>query len=289
MNEQERFVDLHIHTKYSDGSLSPTDVVKLAKEKNLAAIAITDHDNTDGIDEAVEEGKKTNIEIIPGIEMSAELDNPANEEIHILGYYISWKDSSFQESLKLLRRARQHRADEIWEKLGNLNVKLDKEHILASAGEGSIGRLHFARALIEEGYVKNTREAFDKYLSPGRPAYVPKLRLRPEEVIKMITKVGGISVLAHPEFGGSNRQVIKMLVNRGLKGIEVWHSKHRPEVTKELSDLSKELNILATGGSDCHGPINTQKPFMGKMNIPYTILSELKKYKNSIINEKPVF
>ncbi|MFN3966479.1 MAG: PHP domain-containing protein [Endomicrobiia bacterium] len=277
------FVDLHIHTNFSDGSFSPEEVVRYAQEAGLSGIAITDHDITDGILPAIKEGVKRGIEVIPGVELSVELKNSSEGEMHILGYFINWEDVQFQEKLKLFRTTRERRAIYILEKLSQIGIKLNEEKLLNLGGRGSIGRLHIARLLLEEGYINDIREAFQKYLGFGKPAYVPKFRLKPEDAIRMIKKIGGVPVLAHPFYGNyGSRNIISGLVKFGLKGIESWHSKH-PQKAKELfMNIAKEFNLVVTGGSDCHGPIGNEPPLIGTQKVPYEVLLNLKQAKFEI-------
>ncbi|MDI6757759.1 MAG: PHP domain-containing protein, partial [Endomicrobiia bacterium] len=226
---EQLYADLHLHTAYSDGTFSPVELVRQAQRAGLSAISITDHDITDGITEGLKEGAKRGIEVIPGVELSAEMKSSGEREMHILGYYINWESVKFQEELKLFRQARERRAFHILDKLAQVGIKLDEERLFKIAGIGSIGRLHFAKAMMEAKIVTHTQEAFEKYLGEGRPAYVPKLRLQPEEAIQMIHRIGGLPVLAHPFYGGINKAAVKSLVNKGLMGIEVWHIKHPPE------------------------------------------------------------
>lgn len=276
------FADLHVHTKYSDGTFSPGECVKYAQKIGLVTISITDHDTTDGIQEAIREGSKRGIEVLPGIELSVELKNSYDQEMHILGYFINWEDSTFQQKLKLFRKAREKRAYHIIDKLKGLGITLDERRLFEIAGIGVIGRLHFARALVESKVVARTQDAFIKYLGDGKPAYVPKFRLSPEEAIKMILKIGGIPVLAHPHFNKINFNIVKSLVKSGLKGIEVWHTKHSTEDSKQFKKMTDKFGILATGGSDCHGPMAGVSAVMGQVKVPYSKVIELKKYKNNL-------
>lgn len=290
----ERFIDLHIHSNYSDGLLSPKEIVDYALKRNLAAIAIADHDTTLGIPETVEEGKKGEIEIVPAVELSAEIENISSadfksvnttrgKEAHILGYYINCENEELQKILTFFRQKRKERAQQIYEKLQNLGIKLDPtilEEI--SSRERSFGRLHFARALVKEGYVTNISQAFQLYLNYGQPAYAEKTRLKPEEAIKLILRVGGIPVLAHPYFN-SNETILQTFASYGLGGIEVWHGKHSPGSTQKLISLAKKLGLLMTGGSDYHGETDEQTPSIGNVKVPYSVLEELKQLKNAPI------
>jgi len=279
---EELFVDLHIHTNFSDGSFTPQEVVRYAQEVGLSAISITDHDITDGILPAIKEGVKRGVEVIPGVELSVELKNSSEGEMHILGYFINWENVQFQEQLKLFRTTRERRAIHILEKLTQIGIKLDEQKLL-KFGTGSIGRLHIAKLLLEEGYIGSVQEAFDKYLGWGRPAYVPKFSLKPENAIRMIKRIGGIPVLAHPFYGNyGNKNLIRKLVKFGLKGIESWHSKHPEKARKLFMNLAKEFDLVVTGGSDCHGPIGAEPPLIGTEKVPYEVLLNLKKAKYEI-------
>ncbi|MFC1500958.1 PHP domain-containing protein [Elusimicrobiota bacterium] len=279
----EKYIDLHVHTNYSDGSLSPQEVVRLAKKLKISAISITDHDTVEGIPSALEEGEKLNVEIVPGIELSAELNAEETSEMHILGYYIDWKNKKFNDSLKKLKQYREERAQKILKKLGNLGINLDMEDVKKIAGEGVVGRLHFAKAIVEAGAAKSIHEVFQKYLGLGKPACVSKYKLAPEDAIRMIQDVGGIPVLAHPYYGHyNNRELIKDLVTAGLQGIEVWHSRHSSSVVSTFKQLANDLHLIVTGGSDCHGPYGNDSAVMGTQKIPYSVLDEIKKHKERI-------
>ncbi|HCJ67807.1 MAG TPA: hypothetical protein DHV62_10980 [Elusimicrobia bacterium] len=280
---KEKFVDLHIHSYHSDGLLSPGEIVNYASKRNLTAIAIADHDTTSGIPEAIEEGKKVNIEIVSAVELSAEIENSIGDksslkskEIHILGYYIDWKDIAFQEKLHFFRQKRKERARLIYEKLVKLGIKLNPEILEnISKEERSFGRLHFARALIKEGYVSNITEAFQLYLDYGKPAYVKKICFKPKEAIELIIHLGGIPILAHPYFTALE-EIISPLVSFGLRGIEVWHSKHSSSHNWRLISLAKKQGLLMTGGSDFHGEMDKKTSLIGSLKIPYSVLKEMK-------------
>jgi 3',5'-nucleoside bisphosphate phosphatase len=283
------FVDLHVHTTFSDGAFTPGQAVAYAREVGLYAISITDHDMVDGIEPAIAEGKDLGVEVIPGVELSSEAGGPRPNEIHILGYYIDYKDEHFQQWLANFRTARQKRAREILEKLSGLGLKINETRLYEIVGKGAIGRLHFAKTMIEQGLVKNVPDAFKRYLGFEKPAYVPKLRVEPEEAIGMINKVGGISVLAHPYYGYyADNTLISRLAKVGLRGLEVWHTKHSPEFTRLFLKLAKEFDLVATGGSDCHGSYTVgpagakNEPMMGTVKVAYSVVAELRKCKEKL-------
>ena len=277
---EEKYVDLHVHTKCSDGTFSPKDAVDYAKKAGLAAISITDHDTVDAIPAAMEEGKIQGVEIIPGVELSCEVENQQRSEMHILGYYMEWEDPMFRDFLKIFRKARHDRAEKILKKLESIGISLKEGVLERIAGEGSIGRLHFAKAIVESGFAKSVQEVFQKYLSADKPAYVPKYKLSPEDGIKLIKDAGGIAVLAHPYYMHySNRELITDLITAGLGGIEVWHSRHSPSAIKTFKQIANDLHLIATGGSDCHGPYGQESALMGHIKVSYSVVEALKKQK----------
>mgnify|MGYP001024830473 CR=1 FL=1 len=284
MAGKDFYVDLHIHTHYSDGAFSPEEVVSYAQKCGLTAIAITDHDTVDGIEEAVESGKKHNIEVISGIELSAEYGETIKTEMHILGYYVDWKSTKLKDTLEIFKNARTERAKEIFSKLEKIGIKLNPEGLIASVGKKVIGRLHFAKELIANGIVASVQEAFQKYLATDQVAYVPKYSITPKQAIDLIIEAGGIPVLAHPYYGHYNNiEVIKKLADDGLQGIEVWHNKHPEHVVRKLLAITDELNLIATGGSDCHGIYGNQEtPLIGKIKVPYSVIEALEKKKQKI-------
>ncbi|MCS7230904.1 MAG: PHP domain-containing protein [Elusimicrobiota bacterium] len=276
----EKYVDLHIHTIYSDSNLSPKELIEYAKKLNLSAVGITDHDTTDGIEEAIKEANKYGIEVVPGIEISAIFNGSSENEVHILGYYIDWQDEELQEKLKLFRKARIERAYKILEKLKLVGINIDVEKIITKNNNSSIGRLHFARLLVEQKRVNSIKEAFDLYLGYGRCAYVPKFMFSVEEAISMILKAKGIPVLAHPYISIYNdNESFKKLIKQGIKGIEVFHSNHHKNVEEELMLIAEKYGLLITGGSDCHGKLDNLEVLLGSIKVPYVYLENLKKYK----------
>jgi hypothetical protein len=284
MASKDFFVDLHIHTNYSDGVFSPTEVVAYASKVGLTAIAITDHDTVDGIAEAMNAGKQSNIEVISGIELSAEYGDVQKTEMHILGYYVDWKSTKLKETLDIFKNARTERAKEIFSRLWKIGIKLNPEGLIVCIEKKVIGRLHFAKVLIENGIVASVQEAFQKYLSTDQVAYVPKYSITPKQAIELIRDSGGIPVLAHPYYGHYNNiDVIKGLVDDGLQGIEVWHNRHPEHVVRKLLSIADELNLIATGGSDCHGVYGNQTtPLIGKIKVPYSVIESLEKEKQKI-------
>ena len=268
------FVDLHVHTNSSDSTFTPAEVIKIAKEEGLVALGITDHDSVSALAAMSSMGEKAGLEIVPGVELSVEIDG---EEIHILGYFISWEEGWFREKLAELTKAREERAREIVRRLKTLKVELDFEAIKELSGEASIGRLHIARALVKTGYVKHPAEAFRLYLGEGKPAYVRKFPLTPGEVLEMIKSLKGLSSLAHPGLLRNNN-LIQDIIKLGVDGLEVYHSEHNKTTTKNLLELAQRHGLLITGGSDCHG-LGKGKRLLGKVRLPYAYLDALKERK----------
>jgi hypothetical protein len=265
-------VDLHLHTYFSDGTLSPEEVVKEAKKKGFLAIAITDHDSVDGIPGAEKEGRGIGVEVIPAVELTAE---EKDAEIHILGYFINYKDENFKQFLKDLRQERKERTFKMISKLRHLGFNINMQDVLKTAGPGSIGRLHLAFCLREKGYVNNIYEAFAKYLGEGKPAYAKKRRLTPEKALQIIEELGGVSVLAHPHTI-KNKQMIEDLIRMGFQGIEVYHSDHSVIASRYFHRLAKRYNLIVTGGSDCHG-LGKGKILLGSVVVSYNVVEELRR------------
>ncbi|MFW6172412.1 MAG: PHP domain-containing protein [Elusimicrobiota bacterium] len=264
--------DLHIHSKYSDGTLTPREIIYKAKNEGLSAVAITDHDTTEGIEPALRWGAKLGIEVIPGIELSCEY---RSKDIHMLGYYINWENSWFQNKLRVFQRARERRAIRIFDRLKELNINIPENMIFKQAQLGSISRMHFARCLVETGRVENVKKAFDRYLGEGKPGFVRKLRITPEEALSMIHNTGGISVVAHPVFGGGHKSFLKKLKKMGLYGVEAYHPSHNPEYTQKILKVAQEIGLIVTGGTDSHGKEEEEDP-IGSLKVDYSIVNKLK-------------
>jgi len=274
-------IDLHLHTTYSDGSHSPAEVLQFAHEAGVTALSITDHDIVDGIPEAMEAGDALGIEVIPGIELSSRFNN---RETHILGYFFDWQDSTLLKRLDRQQTSRHQRNPRVIEKLNELGVDLSYDEVTVNAGTGSIGRPHIAEVLVRKGYVKSTKEAFDRYLSEGKPAYVSRELPDSREAISWIHEAGGVPVLAHPQWtqlkGQELLTMCRTLQECGLMGIEVFYSTHTRRQTSEYLELARTVDLLITGGSDFHG---TAKPGIGvgkgrgDLKVPEKILEPLRK------------
>lgn len=247
-------IDLHLHTTHSDGSLPPGEVLRLAAKVNVTTLAITDHDIVTGIPEAAAAGAELGIDVIPGVEISS---FNSKSELHILGYYVNWQDSTFETRLASLRASRHRRNPLMIERLRSLGLDVTYEEVRELAGTESVGRPHIAQILMKKNYVMSAKDAFDRYLAEGRPAYVARELPTPAEAIAWITEAGGVAVLAHPtwtkETGDGLRALVMMLKEAGLGGVEVHYSTHTKPQTNQYLDLAKKLDLLVTGGSDFHG------------------------------------
>ncbi len=279
-----KYIDLHVHSTASDGSFPPAEVVRNAKAGGLAAMALTDHDTVDGLAEAVAAGEREGVEVIPGVEISAQCPGGT---MHILGLFVDYHNGRLDERLAVLKQARIDRNPQIIAKLNALNIPITMARVEEISGGGQVGRPHIARALMEAGYVKSIQEAFDTFLRMGGKAYVSKYRFPPAEALTMIREAKGIPVLAHPftlglgsAFALKNRLV--ELKGQGLAGIEVFYSEHTPEQEALYLKLARELDLLITGGSDYHG-LNKPEITLGSMasqkKLTYKLVEALKAWR----------
>ncbi len=247
-------IDLHLHTTHSDGSFRPSEVLALAKAASVTALAITDHDITSGLPEAMASGEALGIEVVPGVEISS---FDGKSELHILGYYIDWQDPLFNDRLASLRASRHRRNPLIVERLRAAGLEVTYEEVQALAGTDAVGRPHIAQLLMNKRYVASAKEAFDRYLAEGRPAYVARELPTPAEAISWIREAKGLAVLAHPTWvkavGSELASCIATLKDHGLAGIEVHYSTHTKAQTAAYLNLSRQFNLLVSGGSDFHG------------------------------------
>ena len=280
----EYFCDLHTHSNASDGSDTPSGLIKKAMAAGLKAVALTDHDTVAGIDEAMDEARHGNIEFVPGVELSV-IHEKGN--MHMLCYLMDHTDESFNATLEKLQQARGLRNERMLELLEKNGRPLTMEELKELAGDGQVGRPHFARAMVKRGYVASVAEAFERFLKRGAPAYVPKSILTAEDAIDVIHRAGGVAVLAHPcSLKTSSLQelegIISSLAQHGLDGVECYYSEHGTNFTQKCIELAERYDLIITGGSDYHGKA---KPHIaigrgkGKLNVPYACATAIRRRK----------
>lgn len=284
-------IDLHIHSNASDGTLSPSEILALAQNLNLAAIAITDHDTVNGSKEALGIGIPPSLKFLTGVEISASPPPsfPYSGSFHILGYSINIDDPLLNKTLAILQEARKNRNPGIIDRLNSLGIDLSMSELLSEVGDAQLGRPHIARLMVKKGYVESISEAFDKYLGKGRPAYLDKYRIDCSRAIEVILGAGGIPVIAHP-FLLNPRDVadiedlIIVLKKMGLKGIEVYYPEHSPHVISQLAYIANRHELLMTGGTDFHGSLKPEIKMgsgRGDFFVPYILYEKLASFKTS--------
>ncbi|MCM8813959.1 MAG: PHP domain-containing protein [Candidatus Omnitrophica bacterium] len=277
MTQPVRSIDLHVHTDYSDGTLSPAQVVEYSIAQGLAAIAITDHDSVEAIPPALAAAVGRSVEVIPGIELSAD---DQGREIHILGLLIEWRSPLLQERLAALRAARRARILEMISRLNRRGIALNADDVLQlSSGDASLGRLHVARALCCRGIVGSIPEAFTRFIGSKGPCYVPHAAFSAQEAIALVRAVDGIPVLAHPGISLCDELISQMVVD-GLRGIEIMHSEHSVQAQLRYTDIARAQGLLFSGGSDCHGT-GKGAPRIGSVRVPYEYLEAMKRAKET--------
>jgi predicted metal-dependent phosphoesterase TrpH len=266
------FADLHLHTRFSDGSFTPEQVVEHATKQRLSTLALTDHDTLEGCAPMAAACATAGIEFIPGIELTVE---HANQEIHLLGYFLNLEDENLRREIALFQSVRQDRIREMVLRLNRLGVPLRAEDVFALADCRSPGRPHVARALAELGHCRTMDEAFERFLKRHRPAWVPKHKLSAASAIELVHRAGGLAVMAHP---GLNRtdSSIPDLAAAGMDGLECFHSRHSTAQMQHYLAIAGELSLLITGGSDCHGD-GRGKPLIGTIKLPYEYVRQLKR------------
>ncbi|MEM3342198.1 MAG: PHP domain-containing protein [Thermoplasmata archaeon] len=288
--------DMHVHTTASDGTYSPAEVVRLAHQKGLTSLAITDHDTVQGIEEAISEGKRCGVEVIPGVELSIDRTEK-KDEVHLLGYYIDTSNPALQYMLKRHLQSRLNRNPKIIDLLRAEGIDITYNEVEEEAGSSVVGRPHIARVLVRKGYVSTVAEAFEKYLGRGKKAYVPREKFELRSAAGAIIAAGGVPVLAHPysiRGGMLENEEDKRIFNRevqeaclaGIKGIEVLYPEHNPIQMEHFFKVARELKLLITGGSDFHG-LNKPHIHLGTINeeirsIPHQLVLQIKKASSSI-------
>ena len=280
-----RYVDLHVHSTASDGSLTPKELVKAASKCGLSAFALTDHDTISGLDSALETGKTLGIEVIPGVEISTSYKD---KEIHIVGLFIDHHSENFIDGLGSEIKRRMARNEILIQKFNDYGFPITMSELTDMFPDSVITRAHFATFLTKKGYVENNNEAFNKYLGDGKPLYVPRERKTAKEAIELIKNAGGVAVLAHPLLYhltmGELRILCKELIDYGLTGIETMYSTYKGFDEQNVRAIAKEFHLLESGGSDFHG---NAKPHirlgsgMGNLMINYSYLEKLRSMKGN--------
>ncbi len=269
-------VDLHLHTLASDGRLTPEALVRLAHERGVRCMAVTDHDTTDAVAAATAEGARLGVEVIPGIELGTD---SRSGDLHMLGLFLRYEDPELQRVLARFREGRVGRARRMVEVLNGLGLMITWERVRELAGEASVGRPHVAQALLEAGYVRSMPQAFDEYLGDGKPAGLPREKFTPAQSIDLIHSVGGLAVAAHPHEGKGVTHMISELAAAGLDGIECYYQGYDAERVEGLVALARSYSLVPTGGSDYHGfPLSGHTEiinFPGSVDVPRTVLDEL--------------
>lgn len=266
-------VDLHLHSTVSDGRLSPAEVVRRAAGLGLTVIALTDHDNVDGIAEALEEAKNLpGLRVIPGIEISTDIDQG---ELHLLGYFIDYTSPDLLASLIRMRHSREKRAQRMIANLAQLGLPVEWRRVQEIAGDGSVGRPHIAQALLEKGYIATIKEAFDKYIAYGGPAYAKREKMTPAEAMKLVLQAGGLPVLAHPLTLKNTVALIAGFKESGLVGLEAYYSGYTAQEIDNLVGLATKYGLITTGGSDYHGLDDGGEPMMGAVGVPMKSAEQL--------------
>ena len=279
----EKYIDLHTHSLKSDGSMTPAEVVQEAKRAGLSAIALSDHDTVDGLEEAIAEGEKIGVEVVPAIECSV----ISKTETHILGYFIDYTNPELQKMLKEVVELRIQRNYVTTQRLNELGFDITLEEVRALAPNNFVGRAHFARVLMDKGYTQSVKEGFDKYMSVGKYAYCEKQRLTAREAVELITECGGLAFLAHPHLtklpDDELKEFLIELKGYGLSGLEGYYTDYTPEMQKKYHNLAKELGLMISGGTDFHAAMKPHISIgtgLGNMKIPYSALEDIKKKVN---------
>ncbi len=262
--------DLHLHSRHSDGTDEPSALLEQAAAAGLQAVSLTDHDTLEGLPEALAAGERLGIRVLNGVEISAEF---LGHEIHLLAYAFDLSSPVLRDSLATYRSERETRAGRIVETLNRMGVAITMEQVREAARGASLGRPHLAEALARSGTVRTAQDAFDRYLNPGRPAFVPRARFTLDSARAAVSAAGGVLVLAHPHLNLSSGN-IRTLVETGIDGLEVLHPRLKPAQSRELAQLAESKGILATGGSDCHGERRgTYK--VGTVRVPAQIVDRI--------------
>ena len=265
--------DLHLHTTASDGRLTPQELVRKAVELKLDVIAITDHDSVEGVPPALEAAQSfTQLMVIPGVEINTDVPKG---EVHILGYFLNYRNPELNRTLGELRNSRYERGKKMVAKLVELGINIDWRRVEELAGKGSIGRPHIAQAMLEQGYVSSLREAFTEYIGRNGPAYVERKKLTPIEAVKVVLEADGLPVLAHPADIEPLEPFLLQLKKAGIIGIEIYYDGYDSKTIARLKRFARKLDLIACGGSDFHGLDEYIGADIGSVNLPRESVEQL--------------
>ena len=266
------FADLHMHTRFSDGTFSPEELVDRAYEKGLRVLALTDHDTVEGCAPMAAACREKRIEFINASELTCEIEG---QEIHLLGYFLNTSHEILLEKLAESQKERQNRINEMANALNKQGIPLRAESVFELAQCKAPGRPHVARAMVQEGFVRNQDEAFAKYLKKGKAAWVPKKKISAFEAIDLVHQANGLAVMAHPGLNKTD-EIIPAMIDAGLDGLECFHSRHSITAIERYEAMTEKYGLLATGGSDFHG-MNRGNPLIGSIKLPYVYVEKMKR------------
>jgi hypothetical protein len=265
--------DLHTHSTYSDGRLTPTELIEQAVGKSLEVLALTDHDSVDGIAEAQEAAQRyPQLLFIPGVELSTDVPR---EEVHMLGYFLDWRNPRFQSRLAHLRRSRLERGQKMLAKLKRLGIEISWQRVKEIAGDGAVGRPHIALAMLEAGHISSLEEAFERYLGRNGPAYAEREKLTPAEAVQLLTGASGLPVLAHPRDLQNLEPLVVELKEAGLVGVEVYYQDYDDQTIERLLAVARQHDLLPLGGSDFHGIGGARERDLGDIPLPFEPVQQL--------------
>jgi len=267
---EDKRVDMHMHSTYSDGIRTPSELIVMAKSKGLAGIALTDHDSMEGFPELSAAAVPAGVEVMTGVELSCEYNG---KDLHVLGYGVDWGNVALQGLLREFRAARERRGIRIVEKLAEQGVNIDMARVMAKAGKGALGRPHIAQALVEAGQVTDHAQAFARYIGEGCPAYVDKFKMQPSQAVKSIHAARGVAFIAHPGYYMEDFDKFLRLLDEGFDGVEVFHPYHIPPVITRLLALARDRGLLISGGSDFHGFAGRDN--MGEPTVPHALFERI--------------
>lgn len=274
-------IDLHMHTTFSDGSITPTELVTMVIENGIKVIAITDHDNTKSYLEAIEAAKGSDLVVIPGVELNTYYED---YEVHVLGYFIDPDHEAMKAVCARHNEQRQIQMDEmvgLLKKHANLGVTLDDIKAFSRDG-GTMGRPHVAKAIVKKGGASSISEAFRKFLVPKSPTYYRRVTVTPHEAVEAIYESGGVAVIAHPGDMPIIKELASDLINYGLRGLEAYHKSHSPGEIEFHCSLAEELGLIVTGGTDFHGTPDAYPQALSRLHVPMWVYDELCKEKQRI-------